>query len=160
MKWRFSVEVWNNVNLFIPHHTWFIGFTLPHSAQLNLHANLEAVAGKLWNLCLPLKMLLKPYRQGNSTRLGFLWEIFFNNVIPGSINFLWVSNKYTAKIELFLNSRKNIFQFITLPLILQFRRLALKSPPLGPKWDRWAKKIGCASDPPVCSLLASQPAKL
>ena len=36
---------------------------------------------------------------------------------------------------------------------LQFRRLALKSPPLGPKWDRWAKNLGCASDPPVCSLL-------
>ena len=33
--------------------------------------------------------------------------------------------------------------------ILQFRRLALKSPPLGPKWDRWAKKLGCASDPPI-----------
>ena len=29
----------------------------------------------------------------------------------------------------------------------------LKVPPLGPKWDRWAKKLGCASDPPVCSLL-------
>ena len=36
---------------------------------------------------------------------------------------------------------------------IQFRRLALKSPPLGPKWGRWAKKLGCASDPPVCSLL-------
>ena len=36
---------------------------------------------------------------------------------------------------------------------VQFRRLALKSPPLGPKWGRWAKKLGCASDPPVCSLL-------
>ena len=24
---------------------------------------------------------------------------------------------------------------------VQFRRLALKSPPLGPKWDRWAKKL-------------------
>ena len=33
--------------------------------------------------------------------------------------------------------------------ILQFCRLALKSPPLG----RWAKKLGCASNPPVCSLL-------
>ena len=32
---------------------------------------------------------------------------------------------------------------------LQFRRLALKSPPLGPKWDRWAKKLGCASHPPI-----------
>ena len=38
-------------------------------------------------------------------------------------------------------------------LLLQFRRLALKSPPLGPKWARWAKKLWCASDPPVCSLL-------
>ena len=36
---------------------------------------------------------------------------------------------------------------------IQFRRLALKSPPLGPKWGRWVKKLGCASDPPVCSLL-------
>ena len=36
---------------------------------------------------------------------------------------------------------------------IQFRWLALKSPPLGPKWGRWAKKLGCASDPPVCSLL-------
>ena len=36
---------------------------------------------------------------------------------------------------------------------LQFRRLALKSPPLGPKWGRWAKKLRCASNPPVCSLL-------
>ena len=34
-------------------------------------------------------------------------------------------------------------------LTIQFRRLALKSPPLGPKWDRWAKKLGCASDPPI-----------
>ena len=25
---------------------------------------------------------------------------------------------------------------------VQFRRLALKSPPLGPKWDRWAKNSG------------------
>ena len=39
------------------------------------------------------------------------------------------------------------------PYRLQFRRLALKFPPLGPKWDRWTKKLGCASDPPVCSLL-------
>ena len=31
---------------------------------------------------------------------------------------------------------------------IQFRQLALKSPPL-PKWDRWAKKLGCASDPPI-----------
>ena len=37
---------------------------------------------------------------------------------------------------------------------IQFRQLALKSPPLGPKWGRWARKLGCASDPPVCSLLA------
>ena len=36
---------------------------------------------------------------------------------------------------------------------IQFRRLALKSPPLVPKWGRWAKKLGCESDPPVCSLL-------
>ena len=36
---------------------------------------------------------------------------------------------------------------------IQFRRLALKSPPLGPKWGRWVKKLGCTSDPPVCSLL-------
>ena len=36
---------------------------------------------------------------------------------------------------------------------LQFRRLALKSPPLGPKWGRWVKKLRCASNPPVCSLL-------
>ena len=27
---------------------------------------------------------------------------------------------------------------------IQFRRLALKSPPLGPKWGRWTKKLGCA----------------
>ena len=33
--------------------------------------------------------------------------------------------------------------------MIQFLRLALKSPPLGPKWDRWAKKLGCASDPPI-----------
>ena len=26
-------------------------------------------------------------------------------------------------------------------LSIQFRWLALKSPPLGPKWDRWAKKL-------------------
>ena len=32
---------------------------------------------------------------------------------------------------------------------VQFRRLALKSTPLGPKWDRWAKKLGCASNPPI-----------
>ena len=38
-------------------------------------------------------------------------------------------------------------------IVIQFRRLALKSPPLGPKWGRWAKKLGCASNPPVCSLL-------
>ena len=25
----------------------------------------------------------------------------------------------------------------------------LEVPPLGPKWDRWAKKIRCASDPPI-----------
>ena len=25
----------------------------------------------------------------------------------------------------------------------------LEVPPLGPKWDRWAKKLGCASDPPI-----------
>ena len=24
----------------------------------------------------------------------------------------------------------------------------MKSPPLGPKWGRWAKKLGCASNPP------------
>ena len=36
---------------------------------------------------------------------------------------------------------------------VQFRRLALKSPPLGLKWGRWAKKLGCASNPPVCRLL-------
>ena len=33
--------------------------------------------------------------------------------------------------------------------VIQFRRLALKSPPLGPKWGRWAKKLRCASDPPI-----------
>ena len=32
---------------------------------------------------------------------------------------------------------------------IQFRRLVLKSLPLGPKWDRWAKKLGCASDSPI-----------
>ena len=36
---------------------------------------------------------------------------------------------------------------------IQFRRLALKSLPLGPKWGGWAKKLGCASNPPVGSLL-------
>ena len=41
-------------------------------------------------------------------------------------------------------------------ICLQFRRLALKSPPLGPKWGRWAKKLGYASDPPVCSLLVGE----
>ena len=25
----------------------------------------------------------------------------------------------------------------------------LEVPPLGPKWGRWAKKLGCASDPPI-----------
>ena len=39
------------------------------------------------------------------------------------------------------------------PTVIKFRRLALKSPPLGPKWGMWAKKLGCASNPPVCSLL-------
>ena len=34
-------------------------------------------------------------------------------------------------------------------LSIQFRWLALKSPPLGPKWGRWAKKLGCAPDPPI-----------
>ena len=32
---------------------------------------------------------------------------------------------------------------------VQFRQLALKSPPLGPKWGRWVKKLGCASYPPI-----------
>ena len=32
---------------------------------------------------------------------------------------------------------------------IQFRRLALKSPPLGPKWGRWAKKLGRISYPPI-----------
>ena len=36
---------------------------------------------------------------------------------------------------------------------LQFRRLALKSPHLGPSGVDGQKKLGCASDPPVCSLL-------
>ena len=34
-------------------------------------------------------------------------------------------------------------------IYIQFRRLALKSPPLGPKWGRWAKKLRCASNPPI-----------
>ena len=42
---------------------------------------------------------------------------------------------------------------IAMPYAIQFRQLALKSPPLGPKWGRWAKKLGCTSDHPVCSLL-------
>ena len=25
----------------------------------------------------------------------------------------------------------------------------LEVPPLVPKWDRWAKKLGCSSDPPI-----------
>ena len=40
------------------------------------------------------------------------------------------------------------FWLVYVWLAIQFRRLALKSPPLGPKWGRWAKKLGCASDPP------------
>ena len=29
--------------------------------------------------------------------------------------------------------------------LIQFRRLVLKSPPLGRKWGKCAKKLGCAS---------------
>ena len=39
---------------------------------------------------------------------------------------------------------------IAMPYAIQFRQLALKSPSLGPKWDRWAKKLGCAlGDQPI-----------
>ena len=49
------------------------------------------------------------------------------------------------------NVGTNISMIYIFIFILQFRRLALKSPPppLGPKWDRWAKKLGCASVPPI-----------
>ena len=29
----------------------------------------------------------------------------------------------------------------------------LEVPHLGPKWGKWVKKLGCASNPPVCRLL-------
>ena len=42
---------------------------------------------------------------------------------------------------------KRICEYTVSPAGLEF------PPFLGPKWGRWAKKLGCASDPPVCSLL-------